>query len=183
MKIYTGNDYLREGLTQVMTGIPDYFRETDITILDMTAPQYVPDDIAVNPGQRVYVVSGAITPAVRGLYARKLRRGFFISLQMPVSGIAAVLRQALSGEPPPGPRDTDELLTRIEINAVFFLSLGLSTWRCARLLKMSTAVLSGHKRSAMRKLGLSSDMELWRFMTAVTGEVAGRVSPVSDRCL
>jgi DNA-binding CsgD family transcriptional regulator len=169
MKIYTDNLFLHEALSRQINIFPAGLREADITILDTTSPVYVPDEISLNPGTLVYVVSNSITAAARALYARKLRRGFFISLQMSVNDIAVVLRRALMGEPPPGPRESDELLTQLEINVVFFLSLGLSTHKCALLLKMTTSVLSGHKRSAMRKLGLNSDMELWRFMAPVAG--------------
>ncbi len=176
MKIYTENLFLRDALSQQINMFPADLRDADITILDTSSPVYVPEEIALNPGMLVYVVSGSITPAARVLYARKLRRGFFISLRMSVNEIATVLRRALRGEPPPGPQESDELLTPMEVNVVFFLCLGLSTHKCARLLKMSTAVLSGHKRGAMRKLGLNSDMELWRFMAPVAGP-SGMAAP------
>lgn len=177
MKIYTGNSLLREALSLLIRTFPDCLQKTAITVLDTTSPVYVPDEIAANPGVLVYVVNGGITPAAQALYARKLRRGFFISLQMPVDDIAAVLRQALRGTPPPGPREADNLLTQTEMNVVLFLCLGLSVSRCAQLLKMSTVVLSRHKRGAMRKLGQGSDIELLRLMAPVVG-TAGMAAPV-----
>lgn len=169
MNLYTRNYFLKKGVTSLIDTLPSHLKGKSITLLDVTAPWRISDDIIATRDYVVYVVNDAMTPAARSLYAHMLKPGYFISIQMPADEIREVLHAALAGEPPRGPKASDRLLTPTEINVIFFLSLGLSSDKCARLLQMSKSALSSHKCSAMHKMGVNSDMALFNFIAPLTG--------------
>lgn len=57
----------------------------------------------------------------------------------------------------------DERLTPRELEVIHYFLTGMSVIDIAVKLKRSCKTISGHKQSALRKLGLNSDLELFRY--------------------
>lgn len=59
--------------------------------------------------------------------------------------------------------DMSELLTSREAEIIHFFLKGMTIVDIAAKLKLSHKTVSGHKQSGLRKLGLNSDLELYRY--------------------
>lgn len=164
MRIISENLYLKIGLSYIINhSFEEKFTRRLIFIDTTYSAALRATDF---DGLIIYVTPRPFNRGWRDFFSTEVRYGENVFVGMPVKHIIARVG-TLSRSRKHFLQDTGHMfkLTDKEVNVIRILACGVTPDECSLIMDMSIKTISNYKRSAMVKLGIGSQLELYRTLS------------------
>ncbi|HEY3591722.1 MAG TPA: helix-turn-helix transcriptional regulator [Buttiauxella sp.] len=160
MRIISDNLYLHAGLSFLVENSLPEAKTKRLVFIDTT---YLAELTAADfDGFVIYITPKRFNTGWETMFYTEVKKGETIDMTMPVTDIREKIeRFVFFDDVPLGSIQPQFRLTQKEASTIKSIACGMTPDNCSKLTGISIKTISSHKRSAMEKLGLKTQQELF----------------------